>query len=368
LKALARLHRLDEEAASLAQQVAGKLQAAVGLCQSQAAQGAAARQRAATGVEAARQRESELRGEFEAARQRLDAALEGQQAAISGSIEQLALQQAVEVAAEELGLLTEQQQRRRALEEAAAATTADARQQSVARGRLAAELAACQQAQQAVAADLEQASSAAAVAALLVSQTAEERQLRAALSAAELAVSAAAAAAAATRVELAELQAEQQQAEAAAQRKSSAAQAAVGCALQAGAQAILQQELHQQQERLVAAQRQEQAAQLEAGTLAARLRAAVGFSGRGTAASGGTCRPLFQCFGVSDPGACQQYAAALQVLAGSKLGVVVADSTEAAAGLMAAGGGIRIWPLDGLAAPDHTQQQRRTAQHFPDGG
>jgi hypothetical protein len=338
LKALARLHRLDEEAASLAQQVAGKLQAAVGLCQSQAAQGAAARQRAATGVEAARQRESELRGEFEAARQRLDAALEGQQAAISGSIEQLALQQAVEVAAEELGLLTEQQQRRRALEEAAAATTADARQQSVARGRLAAELAACQQAQHAVAADLEQASSNAALAPLLASQTAEERRLKGALSAAELAVSAAAAAAAETGVELAELQAEQQRAEAAAQRKSSAAQAAAaGGALQAGAQAILQQQLQQQRERLAAAQQQEQAAQLEAGTLAARLRAAVGCSGRATAASGGTCRPLFQCFGVSDPGACQQYAEALQVLAGSKLGVVLVDSTKAAAAHLAPG-------------------------------
>ncbi|KAI3435036.1 hypothetical protein D9Q98_003088 [Chlorella vulgaris] len=368
LKALARLHRLVEETASLAQQVAGKLQAAVGLCQSEAAQGAAARQRAATGVEAARQRESELRGEFEAARQRLDAALEGQQAAINSSTELLALQQAVEVAAEELRLLTEQQQRRRALEEVAAATAADARQQSAVCGRLAAELAACQQAQHAVAADLEQASSAAAIAALLVSQTAEERQLRAALSAAELAVSAAAAAAAATGVELAELQAEQQRGEAAAQQKSSAAQAAaVGGALQAGAQASLQQQLHQQQERLVAAQRQEQAAQLEAGTLAARLRAAVGCSGSGTAASGGTRRPLFHCFGVADPLGCQQYAEALQVLVGRKLGVVVADSTEAAAALMAAGGGTRIWPLDGLAAPDHTQQQRRAAQHFPGG-
>ncbi|KAI3435039.1 hypothetical protein D9Q98_003090 [Chlorella vulgaris] len=276
LKALARLHRLDEEAASLAQQVAGNLQAAVGLCQSEAAQGAAARQWAVIGVEAASQRESELRGEFEAARQRLDAALEGQQAAISGSIEQLALQQAVEVAAEELGLLTEQQQRRRALEEAAAATAADARQQSAARGRLAADLAACQQAQHAVAADLEQASSAAAVAALLASLTAEEPS-------------------------------------------------------------------------------------------GGHSGTAVGCGSRGGGSQRWRLPPSFQCFGVSDLEGCQQYAEALQVLAGRKLGGVVADSTEAAAALMAAGGGTRIWPLDGLAAPDGTQQQCRAAQHFPDG-
>ncbi|KAI3434940.1 hypothetical protein D9Q98_002994 [Chlorella vulgaris] len=61
---------------------------------------------------------------------------------------------------------------------------------------------------------------------------------------------------------------------------------------------------------------------------------------------------------------CQQYAEGLQVLAGRKLGVLAAGSIEAAVAL-AAGGGTRIWPPNGLTAPDHTQQQQRAAQHFP---
>ncbi|KAL4854551.1 hypothetical protein ACK3TF_004715 [Chlorella vulgaris] len=52
------------------------------------------------------------------------------------------------------------------------------------------------------------------------------------------------------------------------------------------------------------------------------------------------------------------------VLAGRKLGVLAAGSIEAAVAL-AAGGGTRIWPPNGLTAPDHSQQQQRAAQHFP---
>lgn len=60
----------------------------------------------------------------------------------------------------------------------------------------------------------------------------------------------------------------------------------------------------------------------------------------------------------------QQYAEGLQVLAGRKLGVLAAGSTKAAVAL-AVGGGTRIWPPNGLTAPDHSQQQQRAAQHFP---
>ncbi|KAI3434939.1 hypothetical protein D9Q98_002993 [Chlorella vulgaris] len=56
--------------------------------------------------------------------------------------------------------------------------------------------------------------------------------------------------------------------------------------------------------------------------------------------------------------------AGLLVLAGRKLGVLAAGSIEAAVAL-AAGSGTRIWPPNGLTAPDHTQQQQRAAQHFP---
>ncbi|KAL4854573.1 hypothetical protein ACK3TF_004733 [Chlorella vulgaris] len=253
---------------------------------------------------------------------------------------------AVEVAAEEVRLLTEQQQRRRAPEKLAAVMAADARQQSAARGQLAAELAACQQAQHAVAADLEQASSAAAVAALLVSQTAEERQLRAALSAAELAPT--------------PLQ----------QRLESSSPS---CRLSSSELKRLRNEkaaLLRHQPLIVlcclapkqscsssctnsgsAAQRLEQAGQLEAGTLAARLRTAVGSGGGGRQPA---AAPAALCSNLA-------YVEALQVLAGRELGRVVAGSTESAAALMAAGGQA---PRLGWL---HTQQQRRAAQHFPDG-
>jgi hypothetical protein len=126
-------------------------------------------------------------------------------------------------------------------------------------------------------------------------------------------------------------------------------------------------------------QREETRLAAQAGILAARLGARLGTQANPAAAA---WRPLHRCFAFVDPQHARQYAVALQLLGGGTLGVVVADSLDAAGQLLAAqsGGGNaqggprtserpqRIWPLDGLHASDRTAQQRAAALKFPPGG
>ena len=216
----------------------------------------------------------------------------------------------------------------------------------------AAELAAAQQAQQAVQRQAQQAQSAASARALQASVAAEVEQLDAAVAAKQGALAEAASQVEATSARLAELQAEKQRLQATQQAASRVG--ASGTSL-----AALQAQARQQVDSLSQLRRQEQRLTAEVGTLAARL-------GGG---SGDGWRPLHRCFSFRDPAGSQQHAAALQVVAGGRLGVLVADSTAVAGRLLEGGApaGARIWPLDGLAARDHSAAQRAAAQRFPPG-
>lgn len=360
LRAVERLHQIDHEAADMAQRMAGMLQAGVELCRSQAAAGQAATEAASARLAEARVQVDRWQGEVEDARQQLAAAQE--QAGVTGGDEVLPLQQAVAAAEEEVRLLMEQQQRRHQLEAQLEQAAAAVQQLAATHSQAAVELAECQQAHCRLDAELQQAESAATLSALHASLAAEERQLAAAVAAKELAVAAAKATAMETSGRLQELQVEQQRL----RNAALVAGSEPGCddsSRQGRPQLRLKLEMEavQQRGRLQQIQQQEQQLQVEVGMLAAQLGRTAPSS------SGATWRPLHQCFSLQEPQRCQQYATALQVLAGSKLDVVVVDSLEAAGQLLAAGGGTRIWPLDSLVATDHTLQQRRATQHFPSG-
>lgn len=347
------------QAASLAQQQAGLLQAALHLCGSASEAGAASAEEASSRVDGARGAVHSCQRELAQAVQRLEEATAA--AADRGDTSGLQhLATALAALEEEVRLLNEQQRRHAQLEAQLAAERAAVERLTAASSAAAAELASCQQAQRQAAADLQLAESASSAQALQASLEAEERQLAAAVAAREQAVASAVAAAEQTASLLPDLLSEQRRAQAALQ----AAQNAVGAS---GLRqlATFQAQMQQQHARLQQLQHQEQSLQAEAGTLAARLVGACGGSSSSSAGAGSrACRPLHQCFSFRDPQRCQQFATVLQVLAGSKLGVLVADSLEAAGQALAAGGGSRIWPLDSIVAADYTAQQRRAAQQF----
>ncbi|KAL4425175.1 hypothetical protein ABPG75_009191 [Micractinium tetrahymenae] len=372
MKAVERLEALEHEAAELAQHMAGLLQAALTKCQQEAAEGELAGQAARHAVAVAEQRVEECREGLEAARQALAAAQQQCQEEGGGGASKsglLALRQRVAAAEEEVRLAEEAAQRRQQLAAQLEAAAAEVARLEAARTAAAAELAACQQAQRRVASDLQLADSAANAAALRVLLAVEERRLAAAVAAKQAAVGAAASQAEETAARLAELQAERQRL-VDAQQAAGAGRHAVGTSLQQQ-QAVLRAREQQLQARLQAFRQQEQRLAAEAGTLAARLARAAGGS-PATSGPNAAWRPLHQCFTFREPQSCAQYAGALAVLAGRKLGVLVADSLEAAGRLLASsaggqGGGARIWPLDSLAAADYSERQRQAAAAFPTG-
>ena len=262
----------------------------------------------------------------------------------------LPLQQRLAVAEEEVRLLAAQQQRWAKLHACVQEEQTAVARLTAAHDRAAAAAAAALQAKRQLDADLRLAETEASAKSFAVSVGADVQQLEAAVVAGRQASAAAAAAVDSGEARLAELQAERgRAAEALQQAQMAAAGARSG---QAGIAQVQQQRAQLAQVRC----RESQLAQ-EAGTLAARLGSA----------SGSGWRPLHACFHFADSAAAKQHATALQLLAGSKLAVAVADGMEAAGHLLAAGGGERIWPLDSLLAADHTQQQRRAAQAFPAG-
>lgn len=291
-----------------------------------------------------------------------------QHAGSSGGL--LALQQRVAEAEEELRLLSEKQQRQHSLLAQLEQAGAAVRQLAAARSQVGSELAACQLGQRKVVADLQLAETEESGAALLASLMAEEDRLAAAVRAKQQAVAAVAQGAEGLASQLRVLLAEQQRLAAIPKVAGASSSNASGAGLLAWQQeqqhelASLQGRLQQHRAGLQLLQRQEQRLQLEAGTLAARLGSST--PGGGAAASV-AWRPLHRCFALKDPQQSRAQAQALQVLGGGKLGVVVADSMEAAGKLLAAGVGARIWPLDSLSAADHQAQHARAAQHFAQG-
>lgn len=267
-------------------------------------------------------------------------------------------------------LLDEHLQRRQQLEAALEAERAAVARLVAARAAEAAELATTQQAQRRLGADLAAAQSAASAGDVQASLAAEIGQLAAAVAVAVKGQAVEATAVDQTSSRLSELQVEQQRLATALKGAQQAAgnTSSPGCASQ---QAALQVQVHQQQAQLAQLHREEQRLQADAGTLAVRLAGSCGSSGGGGGNSTASTawRPLHLCFSFSDPTNCQQYSQALQVLAGGRLGVLVADSTAAAAQLLdsSAARGARIWPLGGLAVTDYGHQQRSAAQRFAAG-
>ena len=262
----------------------------------------------------------------------------------------LPLQQRLAVAEEEVRLLAAQQQRwaelHASLQEEQTAVT----RLTAAHHRAALAAAAALQAKRQLDADLQLAQTAASAKSFSASVSAEVQQLEAAVAAGRQAAAAAAAAVDSGEARLAELQAERGRAVEALQ------QAQIAAAVPRSGEAGIAQ-VQQQRAQLAQLRRRESQLAQEAGTLAARLGSA----------SGSGWRPLHTCFHFADSAAAKQHATALQLLAGNKLEVAVADGMEAAGHLLAAGGGQRIWPLDSLLAADHTQQQLRAVQAFPAG-
>ncbi|PSC67424.1 chromosome segregation SMC [Micractinium conductrix] len=370
LEALERLELLDRETAELAQQQGGLLSAALAHCRANAAAATADGGAAALNIMAAREALARAHSQVEAAQAALAAAHRQQGEEASGSGGLLALQARMAAAEAELRLAEEQAARLQHLQSALAASAAEAQQLEVARAQAAANLTACQLAQRRVDSDLGLAEGEAAGAELAASVAAEERRLAAAVAAKQAAAAAAGSLAEEMQRRLLALQEEHAQLAAAAQQSGGSS----GVEQEQDAAAV-RKAGQEQRTRLRHLQQQEQCLAAEAGTLAARLPSCTGGGAAAAAAGvpGGAppppCRPLHQCFTFRDPQQCSRYSEALTVLGGGKLGVVVADSLEAAGQLLAGGGagGARIWPLDSLQAADRTSQQHRAAQAFPEG-
>lgn len=372
LKAVERLEAMEHEAAELAQRMAGLLHAALAKCRGQGAEGEAAGRAARDAAVTARRRVQECQEELDAARQALAQQRQGEDGGSGSSqgskVSLLKLQQRVAAAEEEVTLVEEATARRQQLAAQLEAAAAEVARLEAARTAAAAELAACQQAQRRMKVDLQLAGSAADAVALRASLAAEERRLAAAVFSKQSTARAASSRMQETAARLAELSAEQQRLAAAQQAAATGSDAAssipqVQAALRAREQQLraLLQPLRQQEQSLAA----------EAGTLAARLARVVGTPPTPPDVSA-AWRPLHQCFAFREPQGCSRYAEALAVLAGRKLGVLVADSLAEAGRLLASaagarGGGARIWPLDALAAEDHSERQRRAAAAFPAG-
>lgn len=347
LKAAERHEQLEHEAAALAQQLAEALQAAVAAATTGADRGASAADAADRNVQAAQQVLEDAQAALASAQAEAAEAAQQPSGLAAGDAGLLLLQQRLAAAEEEVRLLTAQQQRWSELNATVQQDQAAVSRLTAARNRAAAEAANAAQAQRQLEADVWLAESAASALSLAASVTAEVQQLEAAVAASVQASAAAAATVQGSQARLAELQGERT-------RAAQLLQAAQSAAADVPAGPLAAAQAQQLRAKLAQLRRRESQLAQEAGTLAARLG---GSSGDGW-------RPLHACFSFSDPAAVQQHATALQVLAGGKLAVVVADGMEAAGHLLTAGGGQRIWPLDSLMAADHNQQQRRAAAAF----
>lgn len=345
--ALQRQEAAEHEAAALAQAHASLLQQACSQADADVAAAAEAASGAAEQLGVARSAVAQCQRELAAAQ----ASLAEQRGQGAGAGELLPLQQRLAEAEEEVRLLEQRLQRQRQLEAGLEQQRAAAARAEAGAAAAAAELAAAQQARQAVERQAQQAQSAASARALQDSIAAEVEQLHAALTAKQSALAMSASQVEAASSRLAELQSEQQ--------RLQAAQPASGSGGDSADLAALQAQTRQQADTLSQLRRQEQRLTADVGTLAARL-------GGG---SGAGWRPLHRCFRFHDPASSLQHAQALQVVAGGRLSVLVADSTAVAGRLLEGGApaGARIWPLDGLVARDHSAAQRAAAQHFPPG-
>ena len=346
-KAAERLERLDHEAGELGQLMALKLHAAVQQCLAEGAE-AAAREESA---EARRQQAGER--QEHCAREAAAAAEEVVRLAGQGGAALLPLQQQLAGVEEEVAVLQRRLEGRRQLAQRRDELSSGLQQAGATQARLAAELAEAQHAQRKGEADLKLAQSAGSTQRLREALAAEMAQLESAIAARDQE-----AAAAGASVEQAASQVR------AAEEERERMLAAAGC--QPGPEASREQiagssvALAALRARWQQAQQGSQRLRGEAGVLAGRLGAALPAAG---------CRLLHSCFRFRDPELCQPFAEALEILAGRKLGTVVADTTAAAAQLLGstAGRGLRVWPLDRLQAADRLQQQRAAAQRCPPG-
>ncbi len=378
MQAVQRLEALEHEAAELAQRMAGLLQAALMRSREEAAEAKLAGQAARAAAEAVQQHVRECQEALGVEKQKLAAAQQQWEVDDAGSCGSqisgnglLALQQRVAAAEERVRLAEEAAAQRRQLRDQAEAAATEVAKLGAARAAAAAELAACQQAQRRVAADLQLAESAADAAALRASVAADERRLASGVAAKQAAAGAAASHAEQLAAKLEALKAEVQ-CLTEARQAAGMGREAVAAAASLEQQAMLRTREQQLQASLHSLRQQEQRLTAEAGALSARMDRSAG--SLPTAAGPDTAwRPLHHCFSFRKPENCSKYIEALTVLAGSKLRVLVADSLETAGHLLESvehgrGGGTRIWPLDSLAAPDHSQSQRRAASAFPAGG
>lgn len=365
LAAAERQQQLEHEAAEAAQQMVGLLRSAISICDTAAATAAGGAENAGAAATTAQMAVHAQQQRLEAAQADLLAAQREAQQGSGGGASGV-LQQGVAAAEEEVRLLMEQQKQRRELEAQLAAAQTAASQAATAHAAATAELEAARQAQRQAAANADAAESAASAPALRSSLGSEEQRLMAAVAGCEQAVVAASAA-----VEEGSGRLEVLQAEAARLKAAAAAAASGGGSINAAALASLNAQVQQQRAQLEALQAAEQEAAAEVGTLSTRLARAAGGGGAGSESKDSAAwRPLHRCFTLRQPEDCKPWAQALQVLTGGQLGVVVADTLAAASQLLSSGSGgagVRIWPLDTLAAADRTEEQRRVARRFPAG-
>eukprot|EP00887_Chlorella_sp_A99_P003385 scaffold7.g3385.t1 len=347
------LERLEREASELAQQIGLKLTAALAFLE---AEGSAGRLGAAheARVQAAERHDQAARdaAAVEAELERLRGAdTAGEGGALSD------LQQQLAALEEEVMLAQGRLEAHRVLVQRLEQQAAARQQATAAQAHAAAELTATREALGRAEAGLRLAEDAGSAHRLRETLTGDVERLRSSLASREQQVEAAAAGVQRCAARLASVEEGQRRLKAAEKARPE------GDTFSAAAQeraAHLQMALAQARAAQHAAQQRERRASGEAGVLRSRLGGATGVP---------NTRPLHACFSFRDPSACQPWAEALAVLAGGKLGAVVADTTEGAGLVLAksAGHGLRVWPLDSLAVPDQRAVQRRAAAAFAPG-
>lgn len=338
-----RINQLDHDASSLAEELAATILAALAECDREAAKVQTDCDAASSAVTDARHVACESQRQLDLAETKLAAARMDQAGQQGGRAKLLKLQQDVAAAEEHLRLLQEQHARRKEL--ASQQETLDGRLMVLSARRADAlekleRYRACQQGLMS--------STGQTGGGMLSVLSAETQQLPAAIEGKQQALVQHATALQQHRARVAQLVGEQRRLE-----TQQAAQLP-SCPAHPGDEQALTG-LH---ERLAALRQQEHTLRQQTGVWGARLGSSAGSAG---------WRLVHECFSIREPAMCQEYATALQLLTDGKLSVAVADDTEVAGRLLAAGCRARIWPLDILEARDSTARQKAAAANFDAG-
>jgi chromosome segregation ATPase len=351
LAALEHINQLDHEAASLAEELATTILAALCACDREAAKLQVKDTAAASAAAEARSVANEKQSQLELAQKHLAAVRLEHKCRQIGRQELLKLQQDVAAAEENMQLLLQQQASRSKLAAQLEAVNGKLLLLKARHAEALAKLEHCRKRHLSITSSHSLSASASASTAELQALLSHEVQLlQAAVKGQQLALSQNALAVDEQSSHMEQLLDEQRSLESDLAHLSESPP----CPAQAGDEQLvagLQQRLAvlQQEERLVGHQ---------AGILAARLGSSGGHRG---------WRFLHECFSFKEPQQCQQYATALQLLTEGKLSIVVADDTTVAGQMLAAGSTARIWPLDVLEARNFTAQQQAAAANFSNG-